>query len=130
MALESSEMMQTFFGIQLGGAVSRVGDSDTAIPSFFRRASMLQETDADWLLSAYDDTYLNWTAGAGDDVANISGLEGSYCNEPDPALPAGVYESRFWGDHVDGLRKVKSKYDPSGFFECWQCLNALTDPVL
>ena len=122
-AMPSTELTQMFFGIQLGGAVSRIGGhGESAVSPAFRGAALLQEAVAQWVDPLVDAQQMNWSSSTGDRIAGIKGLKGSYLNEPDSTLADGVYESRFWGSNYPRLQQVKRAVDPAGFFECVQCV--------
>mmetsp|Transcript_41275 Transcript_41275/g.53254 ORF Transcript_41275/g.53254 Transcript_41275/m.53254 type:complete len:523 (+) Transcript_41275:55-1623(+) len=114
----SSTTMDSFFGIQTGGAVSTA--SSNAVGSNFRSSYLLMETDSNWLTAMSDNSNVEWTQQTGQDIAAISGMAGAYVNEPDPEL--ADYETEFWGSNFDKLQEVKRSVDPDEFFICHQCV--------
>jgi hypothetical protein len=116
----SSTDMDSFFGIQTGGKVNSIGEGTNSISSAFRNSQLIMETDSNWMTSSSDSTNVAWTQSTGQDIAQVSGMVGSYVNEPDPEL--ADYETEFWGTNFDKLQQIKRSIDPSEFFICHQCV--------
>lgn len=123
------DAINMMFAVQLGGKVSSLGGGDgsdggvrgsTSVSKAFRTAVMMQENDSDWNLPRADEHQIDWATTTGNAFAALKGFEGAYLNEPDPSLPRGEYEDRFWGDNFGELQRVKRKWDAAGLFNCNQ----------
>ncbi|KAF9262540.1 FAD-binding domain-containing protein [Marasmius fiardii PR-910] len=51
---------------------------------------------------------------------DIAPNSGAYFNEGDTYEPN--HEATFWGDNYPKLLEIKTKYDPLGLLDCWQCV--------
>eukprot|EP00756_Hemistasia_phaeocysticola_P018458 Hpha_TRINITY_DN15596_c3_g3::TRINITY_DN15596_c3_g3_i1::g.105298::m.105298 len=111
------------FGVQLGGKVARP-DADSSVGPTLRNGLFMQENDADWTAAKKDEEEIASCRALGDAVANITGLEGAYLNEPDPSKGEGQYEDLFWGNTTFArLQKIKKQWDPNSTFACHQCVH-------
>lgn len=116
----SANSLNSFFGIQAGGAASAVGGDATAVSPAFRSAELIMETDANWLTQAGDSEQVAWTQTTGGSIAAVTGMEGAYLNEPDPEL--ADWEDAFWGPNFSRLQEIKRARDPDELFSCHQCV--------
>ncbi|KAI7902190.1 uncharacterized protein BX663DRAFT_512034 [Cokeromyces recurvatus] len=57
---------------------------------------------------------------AADPIRRLTPGSGAYFNEADLLEP--VWHQSFWGDNYERLAKIKKKYDPTQFFNCWKCI--------
>ncbi|KAI9481302.1 MAG: hypothetical protein EXX96DRAFT_210179 [Benjaminiella poitrasii] len=57
---------------------------------------------------------------AADPVRRLTPNSGVYFNEADTLEPS--WHKSFWGNNYERLVKIKQKYDPNIFFNCWKCI--------
>ena len=96
---------------QLGGAIDRVGPTDT--PIAHRGAPYLIGIEANWENAADDAANRDWTKAVSAALEPFS-TGGSYMNFEDPddvTATAAAY-----GANLDRLRAVKQQYDPNNLF--------------
>lgn len=97
-----------------GGAVNRVGVSDTAFPH--RDAMFLLALDTSWMATDPASTVernLGWLAELGDALAPF-GTGRSYLNFTDPELES--WRTAYHGVNHERLVEIKRRHDPDGFF--------------
>jgi hypothetical protein len=96
----------------LGGAVSRVGEHETAYAN--RGAQYNVSLLSGWVDAADDEKNIAWTRKVGDEFKAFS-TGGAYVNymasDESAANVKGAYEANF-----QRLVNVKRKYDPDNFF--------------
>lgn len=96
----------------MGGAVSRVGEKETAYAN--RGANYNVSILGSWLDAGEDDKNIAWTRMFGDELRSFS-TGGAYVNymaaDESAENVRGAYEANF-----QRLVAVKRKYDPSNFF--------------
>jgi FAD/FMN-containing dehydrogenase len=99
----------------LGGAVSRVGTSDTAF--VHRNAFAIAQLYGSWDPAAPATVADGTTAWLRQLHATVRPLigPGAYVNYADPDL--SDWESAYWGANYPRLRQVKAKYDPDRVFD-------------
>ena len=99
----------------MGGAIGRVGPTDTAFSN--REAQFNASVLSAWLDPAQDEANSNWTRSAGDKLKSF-GTGGAYvnymANENEAAVRA-AYEV-----NLERLIQVKRKYDPDNVFNANQ----------
>lgn len=99
----------------MGGAIGRVGPTDTAFSS--RNAQFNASALSAWLDPAADEANIAWTRGTGDEMKAF-GTGGGYVNymadEGEAAVKA-AYEV-----NLERLIEVKRKYDPTNVFSANQ----------
>lgn len=93
------------FNYILGGAVTEVGDNETAVHPAMRKAIWQMETFTDKQAQKLREVIPN--TGAGYNHASKK--------EPD-------WRKSFWGSNLKRLQKLKKKYDPDNRFNCWHCI--------
>jgi FAD/FMN-containing dehydrogenase len=96
---------------QLGGAIDRVGPTDT--PIAHRAAPFLIGIEANWEDPADDDANRDWTKAVSAVLEPFS-AGGSYMNFEDPDDAAATAAA--YGANLDRLRAVKQRYDPNNLF--------------
>jgi hypothetical protein len=106
---------------QYGGAVSRVGQADTA---FGHREAQYNFIPASvWTDSTESETHLSWVRESWDLMSPFS-TGGVYVNN---LAEEGEDQVRAaYGPHYDRLEALKNKYDPHNFFR----LNANITPTV
>jgi len=96
----------------LGGAVSRVGEHETAFAN--RGANYNVSVLGSWLDPAADARNVPWVRSFGDELKSFA-TGGAYVNymagDESAANVRGAYEANF-----QRLVAVKQKYDPANFF--------------
>jgi FAD/FMN-containing dehydrogenase len=96
----------------MGGAVSRVGEHDTAFAN--RGANYNVSVLGSWLDASADKKNIAWTRKFGDELKSFS-TGGAYVNymasDESAESVRGAYESNF-----QRLVETKRKYDPTNFF--------------
>ena len=96
----------------LGGAVSRVGEQETAFAN--RGAQYNVSVLSSWVESSEDKRNIAWTRSFGDELRSFA-TGGAYVNymasDESAASVRGAYEANF-----QRLVAVKRKYDPTNFF--------------
>jgi FAD/FMN-containing dehydrogenase len=99
----------------LGGAVSRVGTSDTGF--VHRNAFAIAQLYGSWDPAAPATVADGTTAWLRQLHATVRPLigPGAYVNYADPDL--SDWESAYWGANYPRLRQVKAKYDPDRVFD-------------
>ena len=95
--------------VHMGGAVSRVGEQETAYPN--RDASYVMNINASWANSAETDTHVGWARNAWKELEPFS-TGGLYVNFE---AEDGV-EAIYGREKYRRLAEVKTKYDPTNFF--------------
>lgn len=95
----------------LGGAVSRVGDSESAYSH--RRARYNVSFDACWSDPALDDAAIGWSRSSWVAVAPY-GTGGVYLNFA--GLDAEADHDAVFGSAAGRLERVRQSYDPTGIF--------------
>lgn len=96
----------------LGGAVSRVGDHETAFSN--RSARYNTSVFGTWVDAADDEKNIAWTRGFGDELkkfATGAGYVNYMTDDEGAARIQATYEA-----NLKRLRTVKKKYDPTNFF--------------
>jgi len=96
----------------LGGAVSRVGDHDTAFSN--RRANYNVTILGSWPDAADDDANVAWTRSAGDKLkafATGAGYVNYMTGDEGSGRVRSTYET-----NLERLIEIKRKYDPTNFF--------------
>jgi FAD/FMN-containing dehydrogenase len=100
----------------LGGAVSRIGEHETAFAN--RGAAYNVSVLGSWIDAADDEGYIGWTRMVGDKLRSFS-TGGAYVNymadDSSPEQVKAAYEANF-----QRLVEVKRKYDPDNFFNANQ----------
>ena len=96
---------------QLGGAIDRVGPTDT--PIAHRGAPYLIGIEANWEDPADDAANRDWTKAVSAALEPFS-TGGSYMNFEDPDDAAATAAA--YGANLDRLRAVKQRYDPHNLF--------------
>jgi FAD/FMN-containing dehydrogenase len=98
----------------MGGATSRVGAEDTAFGD--RSAPWMLSVDGNWTDEANAETVKTWVRSFIDDAEKHLGGGGAYLNFSgvDPT-DAGQVRAQF-GNNLERLIAVKSKYDPTNLF--------------
>ncbi|OAH13335.1 FAD-binding oxidoreductase [Streptomyces jeddahensis] len=101
----------------LGGAVNRVDPTATAF--VHRRSRMLAQYIAAWRPGTAGTAARSWLAETHRSMApHASGA--AYQNYSDPTLTN--WRRAYYGDSAPRLQKLKTKYDPKGFFAYPQAL--------
>jgi FAD/FMN-containing dehydrogenase len=98
---------------QMGGAVARVGENETAHGN--RSAPYLIGIEANWHHHEEDGANIAWSRKTYDDLAPFS-TGGEYVNFPgfNEAGDEGVRAA--YGGNYDRLAAIKAKFDPAGLF--------------
>jgi FAD/FMN-containing dehydrogenase len=103
-----------------GGAFSRVAPQATAFPH--RKARFLLRHTVQ--VGARADAQARWTArqwATGSwKIVRPYGSGGAYVNYPDPDLPA--WARAYYGDNLERLIEIKTKYDPTALFRSPQTI--------
>ncbi|ABD10467.1 hypothetical protein ThrDRAFT_03043 [Frankia casuarinae] len=98
----------------LGGAMSRVGTTETAFGD--RSARYLLSIDGNWLDPAEDDANIRWVRNAYGEAVRLRAASGTYLNFGGDADLDDADRARAWGRNVERLRRVKRTYDPENRF--------------
>jgi len=103
----------------LGGAVSDVIKSKTAF--YYRKAKYIMAISSDW--EENDEAPINeaWVAEGFEYIKKLT--FGSYVNFPYSKLKD--YEMAYYGQYVEVLQSIKSKYDPCNVFSFPQSIKSL-----
>jgi FAD/FMN-containing dehydrogenase len=96
-----------------GGAMSRVGESDTAYAG--RDAPFLVTGEASWTDPAKSDEAIAWAREFWDAMGAYS-TGGLYLNFPGFAEEEDALVRAGFGENYDRLAKLKAKYDPDNLF--------------
>lgn len=97
----------------LGGAMSRVGETDTAFGK--RNAPYLLSFDSCWTDSVQSDTVIAWTR-AQIAAAERHGAGGLYLNFPGVGDDSEDLVRAAYGKNYDRLAAIKAQYDPTNRF--------------
>jgi FAD/FMN-containing dehydrogenase len=99
------------FLAQVGGAMARIPDEATAYPH--RAAHFIMNVHARWEVAAQDEICIAWARKFIDDMADyaVGSLYVNFMPEDDVTRVSGAY-----GEHMDRLREIKTKYDPQNLF--------------
>jgi FAD/FMN-containing dehydrogenase len=96
-----------------GGAMSRVGDTETAYSG--RDASFLVTAEANWSDPAQNDEAISWAREVWDAMEGYS-TGGVYLNFPGLGEEKEELARAGYGDNYERLRVLKAKYDPDNLF--------------
>jgi FAD/FMN-containing dehydrogenase len=98
----------------LGGAMNRVGPSETALG--VRNASYLCSYDTSWTDRADDAKAIGWTREAWAEMQDYSN-GATYLNFPGQGEEGeALLRASYGSDNYDRLVEIKSKYDPTNMF--------------
>ncbi|WLR48114.1 FAD-binding oxidoreductase [Halobacillus litoralis] len=95
----------------MGGAINRIGKSDTAYPH--RDAMYNLGVCAGWMEEEDDDACISWTREFHNKMSTYStgGVYSNYLSEGEEERIKAAFGENFYR-----LQKIKSKYDPGNFF--------------
>jgi FAD/FMN-containing dehydrogenase len=96
-----------------GGAMSRVGESETAYGG--REAEFLVTAEANWTDPALNDEAIAWAREVWDAVEPYS-TGGVYLNFPGLGEEKEALARAGYGENYERLAELKAKYDPDNFF--------------
>lgn len=94
----------------LGGAMARVGATDTAFSN--RSAAYMLSLDGNWTDPPDDEANIRWVRSAYDEAATLPAASGTYLNFGGDADLDDSDRDRAWGHNLARLRQVKHAYDP------------------
>ncbi|MFW6371167.1 MAG: FAD-binding oxidoreductase [Bacteroidota bacterium] len=97
----------------IGGAMSRVDDSETAFTG--RKSNYLFSVDCIWDDPNADEEVINYTRGFLEDMKAFSG-SGMYVNFPGLGEEGEDLVKSAYGDSYARLKDIKQKYDPDNIF--------------
>ena len=108
---------------QMGGAINKVGPTDTAYPE--RSAPWMSSVDGNWENPADNEAHIAWVRESFNQIAPYStGLTyTNFTGQADEA--AGALAANAYGANMARLRLIKGRYDPDNFFR----LNANIAPA-
>jgi FAD/FMN-containing dehydrogenase len=99
---------------QMGGAINRIGPTDTAYAE--RSAPWMSSIDGNWENPADNDRNVAWVRESFRQIAPYS-TGTTYTNFTGQAdETAGALASSAYGANMDRLRRIKAEYDPDNFF--------------
>lgn len=104
----------SFYGA--GGAISDVDKSATAY--YYRDAKFIVGIQSVWEEDIYAEDNKDWVKENFSIINDMT--KGSFVNFPLDELDN--FEKEYYGDNLDKLRKVKSKYDPLNIFDYPQAI--------
>ena len=104
----------SFYGA--GGAISDVDKSATAY--YYRDAKFIVGIQSVWEEDIYAEDNKDWVKENFSIIKDMT--KGSFVNFPLDELDN--FEKEYYGDNLDKLRKVKSKYDPLNIFDYPQAI--------
>jgi FAD/FMN-containing dehydrogenase len=96
-----------------GGAMSRVGETDTAYGG--RDAPFLVTAEANWTDPAQNDEAIGWAREVWDTMDRFS-TGGVYLNFPGLGEEKEALARAGYGENYDRLAELKAKYDPDNLF--------------
>lgn len=99
----------TFYG--MGGAISEMDNDETSFNH--RGAKYIMGFQSVWEEAKYAQNNRKWLVEKFKYIKNIT--EGSFINFPIAELDD--YESEYFGENKELLRKIKGKYDPENIFD-------------
>ncbi len=105
-----------------GGQIEKVPVDATAF--FHRHGRFIPELKAIWDSPDQARANVEWAYAFFRDLEPH--FQGSYVNYIDPLLPG--WPQKYYGSHVDRLRRIKAMVDPKGAFDFQQSVNSTFEP--
>jgi FAD/FMN-containing dehydrogenase len=127
--MPATSMPVSFKFFQVGGAIDRVGRTETAY--VHRGADWLFTVEANWW-SPTDSTLqvtqaLDWQQRFTDDVNRRTGAVGAFQNFSDPSL--ADWQGAYYGENLARLAEVKRAVDPGMLFTFAQAIRPAETPA-
>ncbi|MFY9290579.1 MAG: FAD-binding oxidoreductase [Methylorubrum rhodinum] len=127
--MPATSMPVSFKFFQVGGAIDRVGRTETAY--VHRGADWLFTVEANWW-SPTDSTLqvtqaLDWQQRFTDDVNSRTGAVGAFQNFSDPSL--ADWQGAYYGENLARLAEVKRAVDPGMLFTFAQAIRPAETPA-
>ncbi|MCB9592794.1 MAG: FAD-binding protein [Sandaracinaceae bacterium] len=109
-----------------GGAISRVGETDTSF--WHRDVRFIPEVKAIWDADRPDQAARNieWSNAFFDELATATAATGAYVNYIDPLLHD--WATKYYGGNYPRLLEIKQKVDPKNLFGFQQGIGSDFDP--
>jgi FAD/FMN-containing dehydrogenase len=120
--MPGTSMPSAFKFFQVGGAINRMGPTDTAY--VHRGSDWLFSVEANWWRPTDPlpliEANLDWQQRFYDDVNRRTKAEGAFQNFPDPSL--ADWRKAYYGENLDRLSQVKKAVDPAMLFNFPQAI--------
>ncbi|EJN58180.1 FAD-binding oxidoreductase [Halogranum rubrum] len=113
-AREAPSKLSTVDVWQLGGAIARVDDDETAID--WREMPHMLGIEANWEDPAADEANVAWARTLWSDMKQYS-PGGLYVNFPGMGEEGEELVRAVYGDNYERLAEVKARYDPENLFQ-------------